>query len=232
MIKFKKILIYFAGVILIAVLGFFVYASQYYHGDSLAISTFQNSKNIIIKDDYIIFLASEPGDVGLVFYPGAKVEPIAYSPIMEKLAVEGITCVLVKMPFNMAIFNWDAAEKVYEKIPEVKNWFVGGHSMGGAMASKYASENEDKIEGLVLLGAYIYGEYPQENALTIYGSLNSNIEKNINYSKNIVVIEGGNHAQFGNYGKQKGDLPATITWEEQQNIAVQEIKKFISNKGY
>ena len=51
----------------------------------------------------------------------------------------------------------------------------------------------------------------------------------IDYTQNVTVIEGGNHAQFGNYGKQKGYRDATISREEQQDIAVEAIKDFLSN---
>ncbi|WP_373482782.1 alpha/beta hydrolase [Acetobacterium sp.] len=99
------------------------------------------------------------------------------------------------------------------------------------MASSYAANNQDKIDGLILLGAYIYGDFPPVKALTIYGTLNANLEENINYTDNIVFIEGGNHAQFGNYGQQKGDPPATISSEEQQDIAVQAILDFIKERS-
>lgn len=99
------------------------------------------------------------------------------------------------------------------------------------MASSYAANHKDKVKGLILLGAYIYGDVSPENALTIYGTLNSNLEKNINYTENVVIIDGGNHAQFGNYGEQKGDPPATISREDQQNIAVKAILDFIHNKS-
>lgn len=133
----------------------------------------------------------------------------------------------------MAIFDPNAADDVFELLPDIKNWYISGHSMGGAMASSYASKNSEKIKGLILLGAYVYGDYPPEKSLTIYGTLNSNLEKNIDYTENIVVIEGGNHAQFGNYGAQKGDPPATMSSEEQQDIAVEAILKFIEeNNSY
>lgn len=100
--------------------------------------------------------------------------------------------------------------------------------IGGAMASQFASEHPDKIDGLILLGAYIYGDYPDEKTLTVYGSLNQSVEDHIDYTENIVEIEGGNHAQFGNYGSQKGDLPATISAEEQQEQTVAAIDDFLS----
>jgi len=149
-------------------------------------------------------------------------------PLLEKIKQSaGITCILVKMPFNLAIFDANAANNIIGQFPEIKNWYIAGHSMGGAMASDYASKHQDKIKGLILLGAYIYGNYPAENALTVYGSFNTSVAEKINYTENIVVIEGGNHAQFGNYGKQKGDPDATISSEEQQNIAVEAIKAFL-----
>lgn len=135
------------------------------------------------------------------------------------------------MPLNFAILDSDAADEVFDELPEINYWYIGGHSMGGAMASSYAAENAEKIDGLVLLGAYIYGDVPPEDAITIYGTLNSNLEKNIDYTENVVIIEGGNHAQFGNYGEQKGDPPATISRESQQNIAVEEILDFIEEKS-
>ena len=74
-------------------------------------------------------------------------------------------------------------------------------------------------------------DYPDENTLTIYGSLNQSVEDNIDYTENIVEIEGGNHAQFGNYGPQKGDLPATISAEEQQKQTVEAIEDFLAQRG-
>jgi dienelactone hydrolase len=195
----------------------------------IAIEVMQGNLNIEVVDNLTILSPYIQGDTALIFYPGAKVEHIAYLPILKKLTEKGITCVLVEMPFNMAIFDSDAAEDVFEKLPEIKNWYIGGHSMGGAMASSYAAKNKDKIEGLILLGAYVYGDYPAEKALTVYGTFNSNLEEHIDYTENIVVIEGGNHAQFGNYGEQKGDPKATISAEEQQNITVDAILNFIQN---
>jgi hypothetical protein len=95
------------------------------------------------------------------------------------------------------------------------------------MASVYAEKNQEKIDGLIVLGAYVYGEYPLEDSLTIYGTFNSNLEESFDYTTNVVIIEGGNHAQFGNYGPQKGDPNATITALEQQTITIEAIIDFI-----
>jgi len=227
--KTKIAIISLVSILLISVVGFLIYASDYYRAEDIAIEVMQGNLKIEVVDNLTILSPSTPGDTALIFYPGAKVEHIAYFPILNKLTENGITCVLVEMPLNMAIFDSNAADDIFDKLPEIKNWYIGGHSMGGAMASSYASENKDKVEGLILLGAYVYGDYPPEKALTVYGTFNSNLEEHIDYTENIVVIEGGNHAQFGNYGEQKGDPAATISSEEQQSIAVDAILNFIQN---
>ncbi len=223
----NAVLLLIAGLVVICVGAFFIYASIYYKADESAVAIYQNATNIQKEDNLLILSTNEPSDTGLIFYPGAKVEAIAYLPILEQLCQKGITCVLVKMPFNMAIFNTNAADGVEELLPSVKNWYIGGHSMGGAMASSYMASHMDSMNGLILLGAYIYKEVPPSKALTIYGTFNANLEAYINYTDNIVIIEGGNHAQFGNYGKQKGDPEATISAAEQQKQAVDAIADFM-----
>lgn len=225
----KKIALIIMIVILAFVLGFYIYVNDYYRADELAISI----ANSILEDDTIdiidnLTILKGSSDIGIVFYPGAKVEAIAYLPILQKLQNQGFTCVLVEMPFNMAVFNVNACDTVFDNVSYVNKWYISGHSMGGGMASSYASKNQELFKGLILMGAYVYGDYPTDKAITIYGTYNSNLEKNIDYEDNIVIIEGGNHAKFGNYGVQKGDPIGDITTEEQQDIAVDTIVEFIS----
>ena len=230
--RFKIALITIVSLVLIVTGAFLLYASDYYRADDAAVSLMQSEASIQVRDNLIIVSPPAPGDTALIFYPGAKVEYTAYLPILAKIADScGITCILVKMPLNMAIFDADAADEIIERFPDIQTWIIGGHSMGGAMASSYASKHQDKVEGLILLGAYIYGDYPAEKALTVYGTFNTSVAEKINYTENVVLIEGGNHAQFGNYGKQKGDPDATISSEEQQRIAVEAIKDFLAAIG-
>lgn len=230
--RLRTILIVLPLIVLLSFGAFLLYAADYYRADAVAIAVLQNDPAVRAQDNLLIVSPATPSDTALIFYPGAKVEYSAYLPILEKIKDQsGITCILVKMPFNMAIFNSNAADKIIRQYPETKNWYIGGHSMGGAMASSYASKNPDKVKGLILLGAYVYGSYPAKNALTVYGTFNSSVAEKINYTENIVVIEGGNHAQFGNYGRQKGDPDATITSEQQQDIAVKAIKNFLTKRA-
>ena len=209
--------------------GFYYYVSDYYKADDMAIAVMNSQDSIDFQDDHIILSPTVSSDTALIFYPGAKVEYSAYLPILDKIKESTeITCILVKMPFNMAIFDVDRADEIMNQFPDIRKWYVGGHSMGGAMASNYASKNQDKVEGLILLASYIYGDYPEEDTLTVYGTLNTTVSDKIDYVENVVAIEGANHAQFGNYGKQKGDAEATISREEQQDRAVEAINNFFA----
>lgn len=217
-------------VLAILVGAFFWYVSDYYRAEDVALEVLAQDSTIKEQDNLTILSPTYPTDTAIIFYPGAKVEAEAYLPLLDQIRQRGVTCILVHMPFHMAIFDVDAAEEVMEQFPEYQHWYMAGHSMGGAMASQFAADHPDEVDGLILLGAYIYGDYPDEDTLTIYGSLNQSVEDHIDYTENIVEIEGGNHAQFGNYGPQKGDLPATISAEEQQKQTVEAIEAFLAQR--
>lgn len=226
----KKLRIALGIVVLLLALcagAFFWYVSDYYRAEDVALDVPAQDSGLSVQDNLTVLSPSVPSDTAIIFYPGAKVEAEAYLPLLEQIKQTGVTCILVHMPFRMAIFDANAAEDVMEQFPEIQHWYMAGHSMGGAMASQFASGHQDEIDGLILLGAYIYGDYPDEKTLTVYGSLNQSVEDHIDYTENIVEIEGGNHAQFGNYGPQKGDLPATISAAEQQAQTVDAISDFM-----
>ena len=233
-IRHKKLWIFLAAVLLVCagLAGAFAwYVSDYYRAEDTALEVLAQNNNITVQDNLTVLSPSYPTDTALIFYPGAKVEAKAYLPLLDQIRQTGVTCILVHMPFNMAIFDWDAPEDILPRFPEIRHWYMAGHSMGGAMASQFASEHPEQLDGLILLGAYIYGDYPDDDALTVYGSLNQSVEDHIDYTENIVEIQGGNHAQFGNYGPQKGDLPATISAQEQQEQTVAAIEDFISRQN-
>lgn len=224
-----------AAAVVLAVLavmtgGFFWYVSDYYRAEDTALAVLAQDTGIAVRDNLTILSPSYPTDTAVIFYPGAKVEEEAYLPLLDQIRQTGVTCILVEMPFRMAIFDPDAALEVIPRFPEIRHWYMAGHSMGGAMASQFASEHPDQVDGLILLGAYLYGDYPAADTLTIYGSLNQSVEDHIGYTENVVEIEGGNHAQFGNYGLQKGDPPAAISPEEQQARAVEAIQAFLADR--
>lgn len=130
----------------------------------------------------------------------------------------------------MAVLDANAAGDVLKEFTEIKTWYMAGHSLGGAMASDFAAKHPDEIAGVILLGAYRYGEIDPDKALTIYGTEDTVLDKTkIDYTEHVFVIEGGNHAQFGNYGSQDGDGAARITPEEQQKQTTKLILEFIAH---
>lgn len=227
---FTRIIIVVLVILAVITGGFLIYTANYYHADPFAVEPIENSQEYSIENDFSILAPSAPNGTGIIFYPGAKVEYTAYLPLMDQLCQQGITCVIVEMPFNLAIFGTNMADRVYAEFPTIENWYISGHSLGGAMASSYYSKNPTKLEGLILLGAYIYGDVPTENTLTIYGSEDHILNRSkITYTENLYIIEGGNHAQFGNYGAQSGDGIATISGEEQQETTAEYILHFVDS---
>lgn len=228
--KWKLVAGILLAVLVLAGGGFYWYVSDYYRAEDVALEVLSAEDNIEVRDDLTVLSPSYPTDTAVIFYPGAKVEAIAYLPPLDQLRQTGLTCILVEMPFHLAIFDVNAAGDVMVQFPDIQHWYIAGHSMGGAMASQFAADHPDEVDGLILLGAYLYGDYPPADTLTVYGSLNQSVKDKIDYTKNVVEIEGGNHAQFGNYGPQEGDLPAEITAEEQQAQAVEAIMDFIARQ--
>ena len=237
-----KRLIISAAVTLLAVTllmgGFFIYISDYYHADADSVLAYKSicEENIVFNEG-IITIEPDGATAGLIFYPGGKVEYSAYLPLMVECAQRRILCVLVEMPYNLAVLDVNAADGICDKYPEIEHWYIGGHSLGGSMAASYIEKNSDLFDGLILLGAYSTADLASGSVdvLSIYGSEDGvmNREKYEKYKENLPsdlnehVIEGGSHAYFGTYGEQKGDGTAAITNEEQMEYTAELIEKFI-----
>lgn len=231
---FRIVLVSIVAFIAVLIGGFYIYTLDYYRADAAAVpamGTTSTGVKIESESGLTIFYPKPDNDIktALIFYPGGKVEDVAYAPLLEQLSNEGLTCVLVKMPFNLAVFNIGAADSVYKLLPDIKNWYIGGHSLGGAMASSYVGKNSEKLSGLILLGAYPVNA-SNLPILVVYGSEDIKLDlSKIEGVKNVVQIAGGNHAQFGNYGVQKGDGNASISREYQQAQTVKAIVTFIKD---
>lgn len=203
-----------------------IYLSDYYHADSEAIGTFLSEDIIWMEEpDGTIVFAPEGATKGLIFYPGGKVEQRAYLPLMQACAEQGILCVLVKMPCNLAVLDIKAAEGIPEQYPQVEDWFIGGHSLGGSMAAFYLEKAAGDYEGLILLGSYSTTDLSDSglDVLSVFGSEDKvmNRQKYDENKSNLpedfteVVISGGCHAYFGMYGAQDGDGTPAISNEDQ-----------------
>jgi len=226
----KRILITVLIILLLALSAAGIYLMTYYHANDRAKEALQSDKSVQVeKTDYGWYFDGPGKDDALVFYPGARVEETAYAPFLHLLAERGLDVCLVKMPFRMAVFGKNRATNVMKQY-SYKNWYIGGHSMGGAMAASYASAHSGKLKGVILCAAYTVDrldDYLQ--VISVYGDRDrvidrKKLEKGRELSPDSMAeyeIPGANHAGFGDYGSQRGDGKAEITPEEQQRLAVE-----------
>lgn len=178
---------------------------------------------------------------GFILYPGAKVDAKAYAPLCRKIAENGYEVIILDMYLNFAMLSPNKAEKIIKEHENIKSWVVGGHSLGGVVASRFAANNTN-VDGVVLLASYPSNDDLKQlgkDVVSIWGSKDGVINfANLIESKEklpkdttYVEIEGANHSQFGDYGKQKGDYDALISEEEQLEIASNSIVKLLENIG-
>jgi predicted esterase len=168
---------------------------------------------------------------GLVFYPGGRVDVRSYARLCRRIAIRGNLVVLMPMPLSLAVLAPDSAEAVLSAHPGVRNWSVGGHSLGGAMAARFAADRISRVKGLALLAAYppsgtdlrtgglaVTSVYGSEDAVLRSRALAAS-KRQLPENTTWLVIAGGNHAGFGDYGAQPGDSAASITNADQQEQA-------------
>jgi alpha-beta hydrolase superfamily lysophospholipase len=178
---------------------------------------------------------------GVVFFPGAVVDPVAYAPLLRDVAAAGYPAILVEVPRRGALGGaddprvFDRARTGMRSLRNVGEWVVAGHSRGGLIAATFVRGEPANFAGLVLIGT----THPRDFTLAdvrlpvtkIYGTRDTvaDVEKivatrgNLPAAARMVPIAGGNHAQFGYYGFQLGDWPATITREEQQRQTLEAV---------
>lgn len=228
-----RILVPLFAVIDAMLLGFFLWTSVYYHAGDAALAAMRSDNVVSVERTEAGWLFDGPSeDNAMIFYPGAKVEATAYAPLLHALAAEGMDVCLVEMPFHLAIFGRNTADRLI-RAASYHHYFIGGHSLGGAMSASYAAEHEELLDGMVLLAAYPTKETSLDTIL-ICGSedgvLNlahvEEADERVSGTYDEHVIVGGNHAQFGDYGRQAGDGIAAITAQDQWDQTVYEIITF------
>lgn len=217
--------------LIILAFGAFYIWSRFTYGPSEALKKQVNMEQVEHKNDVYTFEASK-SDTGIILYPGAKVEPLAYAYIGDTLMKKGYSVFIPDMPFSFAIFNLNKAQDIIKDHQTIKHWYIGGHSLGGAAASMFAEKNQSKLDGLFFLASYPASDALKQSSLKVLSisgekdglATQEKIKKSkTNLPSQTVYheIKGGNHAQFGMYGKQKGDQPADISALSQQNDLIQ-----------
>lgn len=165
---------------------------------------------------------------GFIFYPGGRIDPRGYAPLIKAIASGGYLVVVPEMPINMAVFDPNIANEIIEYYPEISHWVIGGHSVGGTMAAQFANTHRDAIDGLA-----IWASYPAGNAdlsgsdlpvILVYGSHDPRVNDSEISERQYLLpddtlyirIEGGDHHQFGSYQIDSEEEHATIDRGHQQ----------------
>ncbi|MDZ7671784.1 MAG: alpha/beta hydrolase [Halanaerobiales bacterium] len=199
---------------------------------------------VVEHDKYYEFKHNNSYDKAFIFYPGGRVDERAYAPLAYLLSERGYPVYLVKMPLDLAVLDIDRAQIIIDQYnKKIQEWYLIGHSLGGAMAGSYIYNNFDNltsVKGLILLASYVSEETNLSDQAIDVLSITATEDKILNWEKYVSSknnlpsdtvynsIEGGNHSGFGNYGPQKGDGQSLISKQKQWEKTVHLIIEFIN----
>jgi hypothetical protein len=235
----KRVLLGLLAVAALAVLGFVVWAEMPLGPAPEALSALESDSQVTVTiNDFITFQPSNmQPTTGFIFYPGGRVDYRSYAVPLRKIAAQGFLVILLPVRLNLAFFDVNAADPVFVAYPGIKHWVVGGHSLGGVAAGLYAKDHLKQLDGIVF-----WASYPADDSLknsdlkmlSIYGTndkagveIFDETRSRLTADAQFVIIDGCNHAQFGDYGPQPGDKTATISRTDQQRQVVDATTKFL-----
>ncbi len=125
-----------------------------------ALAALQSSAAVSVTDgDWLIM---EPKNVtpttGVIFYTGANCDVHGYAEIFQRVAAAGYLVVAPTWIFDYSITDifrsTPKADEIRAAYPDIKNWVIAGHSMGGATAGIYAHANQDRLAGIIFYDSY------------------------------------------------------------------------------
>ncbi|OCA86934.1 MULTISPECIES: alpha/beta fold hydrolase [unclassified Bacillus (in: firmicutes)] len=239
----KKIITISLSILLIifvlGLTGFYFWSQQTYKA-SEEVTSYINLDDNQMKENWLVFEPIEKPKSGIILYPGAKVEPEAYSYYAQGLADKGYLVVVPKVNLNFALLDINQADLIIDEFSDITNWYVGGHSLGGVAAASYAYDHLEDVRGLILLGSYpsdsinfsetdlpILSLYAEFDGLTTTDKI-ADTKHLLSSEATLYEVKGGNHAQFGMYGTQDGDGKSTISAKEQQDEIIEETLKWLT----
>lgn len=181
--------------------------------------------------------AEGAGDVGLVYIPGAKVDPWAYAFKMSGIvAEEGVTVVITKPWLNLAFFDIRPLSTFTDLAPGVGAWIVGGHSLGGVRACQMATD----ASALALFASYCASDLSDARVpvISIAGSADElSTPDKIADARHLLPadaemneIDGASHSSFGDYGPQPGDGTPTISDDDMRDELTALLGAFASDR--
>jgi pimeloyl-ACP methyl ester carboxylesterase len=228
----RNTLLVLAALVVVFGIAIFIY-SRPLTAQATALEALKGSPTVTVEntDQYILFTPKTATTRGLIFYQGAKVAAEAYSASLIQIAGAGFKVWAVKFPLNFAVLNSNAAQGIIDAHPEITDWGIAGHSLGGAMACSYA-KTDPRVGVLIFWAAYCDKSFDLSGnkdirVVSISGSLDGlatpeKVAATKQYAPantKYVIIPGMNHAEFGDYGPQSGDNPATL----ETSVATQKV---------
>lgn len=225
-------------VLTLLVVGFLVWAKTVMQGERPASLEAWTDERVGIEsfDDSVVMTpVDEASDRGLVFIPGARVDPYAYmAKLVDVVAETGTTVVITKPILNLAFFDQRPLETFTRHAPEVSDWYVGGHSLGGVRACMMATDED--VAGVVFFGSYCANDLSgsglavlsiagSEDGLSTPGKIEGAAHL-LPADATFIEIDGANHASFGDYGAQPGDGVATAPDPEVRDEITRALAEF------
>ena len=182
----------------------------------------------VTREPWLTFSPNETVPItGFIFYPGGRISHLGYSDLMRSISENGYLVVVPKMPLNIAFTAPNIADDIIAAHPEIKHWVIGGHSVGGTFAAQYTFKHPENIDGMA-----IWSSYPADSndistfdipVVLMYGSREVGVtDERVGVRKHLlpadtsyIVIEGGDHHQFGSYALTNEEDLATVSREVQ-----------------
>ena len=208
----KKILLAIA-IILVAAIAYNAYdrPDRLHRVTPEALAALESDSAVTISEgDYFVFSPTDSTPTtGLIFYPGGECDERGYAETLRAIADQGYLVVLVPMPLQMAFLGINKADAVMAEYPDITNWVIAGHSLGGSMAAEYAANNAAKLAGLILWDSYsasdltgsdlrvkmIYRSDATGDTPEMYAPHLNKLPEDTEY----VPIDGGTHLNFGRF---------------------------------
>jgi hypothetical protein len=197
-------------------------------------------------------------DKALIFYPGFLVDHMSYARILGQLSDKGILVLLVNAEPSRVVSEVASVEHLKRLRHEittlmgitVKEWLIGGHSLGGMACASLFAQRDFPTDISRLVQWAIPGESSDLSKSSILKSVlrisgtrdgvvkaldvkeaHSRTKFPANCDAQFESIVGGNHAGFAHYGPQKFPVPdwdrQGITLDQQHHKVVQWTARYI-----
>jgi hypothetical protein len=227
--------------LLVTIIGFLTWFHIVFPADREAtLEVYRDDSVVVTPVDgaVIIESTSQESSQGLLYFPGARVDPFSYLHPFVDVAANGTTVVIVKPLFNMALFDTRSFEELTSSAPGVDQWVIAGHSLGGVKACMEADQPE--VTALVLFASYCANDISRLDltVLQVLGSNDGLIDlaasaaeaSNLPVTHTTLTLSGANHASFGTYGPQPGDGLQTLTRADMR-VAMNDVMATVLSSG-